>query len=469
MPKEGAAAGVSGAKIPGRAALDVADDSGAAFGGQRVETKDPHDWTITQFGSTSLYYNRNQGGRDFFVPPRLQLGWDKESIYQVYQDSAVGALNYEATFENGFYTGRLHAATSQENSFIADQDNETIVSSLYLDGKHKESGVSARIGRQSRFSGGVLGRFDGALAGFDAGNDVQINVVAGSPVERSRDEPFSNDAYFYGLSADFLHWRDGVDTGFYFIDQRASGTIDRQAIGTELRFLNAESSAFGTFDYDIHYMELNNAILSGTYVFPDFSIFGLNFDYRRAPLIFTRNALQGQPVVTLSDLLKIYTNDEVERLSLDRTAKSYSAGFNFSHQLNENLLFSADATLTYMSATQASGGMAAMPSTGTEFYSSAQLTRTGIFDVGDRYTAGVRFADTQWAYRYMLEGSASYPVTKDWRIGPVLRLGYIDLKAGGESEYEVMPALQTTYYLSDDLVLEFEVGKNGSSAKRCTA
>ena len=77
------------------------------------------------------------------------------------------------------------------------------VSSLYLDGKHKESGISGRLGRQSRFSGGVLGRFDGALAGFEAAKDVQLNIVAGSPVERSRDEPFSNEAYFYGISADF--------------------------------------------------------------------------------------------------------------------------------------------------------------------------------------------------------------------------------------------------------------------------
>ena len=223
--------------------------------------------------------------------------------------------------------------------------------------------------------------------------------------------------------------------------------------------MNAESSVFATLDYDIHFMELNNAIFSGTFLFPDFSSIGLNLDYRRAPLIFTRNALQGQPVVTLPDLLRIYTHDDIERLSLDRTAKSYSAGFNFSHPLNESLLLSGDATLTYMSGTPASGGIAAMPSTGTEFYSSAQLTQTSVFDIGDRYTAGVRFADTQWAYRYMLEGSANYPITKDWRIGPVMRWGYIDLKAGGEAEYEFMPSLQTSYDLSEDLVLEFEVGK----------
>jgi hypothetical protein len=423
------------------------------------EKKDPKAWTITQNGSASLYYNRNQGGRDFFVPPRLQLGWDKENVYQLYQNNVFSTLSYEGRFDNADFTGRVHVSASQDNRYITGQNDETAVSALYFDGKAKESGVSARIGRQSVFSSGVLGRFDGVSASYQIDESIKFNAVTGSPVERSRDAPFLNDTYFYGISADFDHWREGVDTSLYFIDQRTDGLVDRQAIGTELRYSDEAMSGFATVDYDIHYLEFNEALVSGTYIFPGFSTLGFNFDYRRAPLIFTSNALQSQGVASLPDLLKKYTHDDIERFSLDRTAKSYAAGVNASHPLNEHLLFSADAELTYMSGTPASGGVAAAPSTGTEFYSSVQLTQSDVFTVGDSYTGGLRFADSQTAFRYMIEGSARYPVTKDWRLGPVLRLGYIDNKSDGRGEVEFMPSLRSSYYIYDDLVFEVEAGK----------
>jgi tetratricopeptide (TPR) repeat protein len=443
----------------GKKLLDEATKRWTPTGGPIDEKNDPDAWTVTHNGSAGLYYNRNQGGRDFFIPPRLQLGWDKENIYQLYQNSVLGSFDYEGRFDNADFTGRFHVSSSQENRYISGQTDETLVSALYFDGKHKGSGLSGRFGRQSGFSGGVLGRFDGALATYQASDDIKINAVGGAPVERSRDEPFANDAYFYGTSIDFDHVTKAIDTSLFLIEQRTEGVIDRQGVGSEFRFVDDRIAAFGTLDYDIHYMELNNAILTGTYVFPDFSTAGINFDYRRAPLIFTTNALQGQGVATLAELLKIYTLDEIERFSLDRTAESYSAGANYSHPISEHLQFSSDATVTYMSGTAGSGGVPAAPSTGTELYSSAQLTGMDVFATGDVYSGGVRFADTQSAYRYALEGSARYPITKDWHVGPMLRLGYADDKSDGRGEYELLPSLRSSYDISEDMVFDFEVGR----------
>ena len=430
-----------------------------AVGGTIEEEKDPAAWTVTHNGSAGLYYNRNQGGRDFFVPPRLQLGWDKENIYQLYQNSVLGSFDYEGRFDNSEFTGRVHVSSAQENRYISGQNDETLVSALYFDGKHKASGVSSRIGRQSRFTGGVLGRFDGALASYQASDDIKLNAVGGAPVERSRDEPFISNSYFYGASVDFDHVTKAIDTTLFFVEQSTEGVIDRQGIGSEFRFVDDRMAAFGTLDYDIHYMELNNVILTATYVFPDFSTAGINFDYRRAPLIFTTNALQGQSAASLAELLKIYTLDEIERFSLDRTAESFSAGANYSYPITEHLQFSGDATVTYMSGSVGSGGVPETPSTGTEFYGFAQLTATGILAVGDVYSGGVRFADTQSAYRYAVEGSARYPITKDWHIGPMLRLGYAEDKFDGRGEYEVLPSLRSSYYITDDIVVDFEVGR----------
>jgi tetratricopeptide (TPR) repeat protein len=428
-------------------------------GGPIDEKKDPDAWTVTHNGSAGLYYNRNQGGRDFFVPPRFQLGWDKENIYQLYQNSLLGSLDYEGRFDNANFTGRFHVSTSQENRYINGQADQTQVSALYFDGNDKASGISGRVGRQSRYTGGVLGRFDGALASYQASKNIKVNAVGGAPVERSRDDPFVHDSYFYGSSVDFDHVTKLLDTSLFLVEQRTEGVIDRQGIGSEFRFVDDRIAAFGTLDYDIHYMTLNNVILTGTYVFPDFATAGINFDYRRAPLLVTTNALQGQGVATLAELLKIYTLDEVERFSLDRTAASYTAGANYSYPITEHLQFCSDATVTYLSGTTGSGGVAPTPSMGTEFYGFAQLTGTDVSTPGDVYSAGVRYADTQSSHRYALEGSARYPITKDWHVGPAVRIGYADDKADGRSEIELLPSLRSSYYISEDMVLEFEVGR----------
>lgn len=420
---------------------------------------DPGAWTVTQYGSISAYYNRNQGGRDFYVPPKLQLGWDKENVYQTYQNSVLGALDYGARFENSDFIGKLKVSASRDNRYLYGQTDVTAVSAAYVDGEHKDSGLSARVGRQTRFSGGVLGRFDGALAGFRAASGVKLNAVAGSPVERSRDRPFLHDSFFYGISVDFDRWRKDFETSIYFIDQQTDGILDRQAIGAEFRYHRELSSVFGTVDYDIHYQQLNNVILTGAYNFPDFSSVGLSLDYRRAPLIFTTNALQGQGIATLSELLNVYTQTEIERFALDRTAESYSAAANYLVPLGEHLQFVADAAVTYMSGTKESGNVPGSQSSGTEFYGLAQLNRTDLITEGDYVSAGFRFGETALSRRYGFELSARYPVTKDWQVGPVMRMGFVDFKAANQDEYQLMPSLRTSYYLTNDVVLEFELGK----------
>ena len=432
---------------------------GAANGWSPLdEKKDPDAWTFTQSGSVSVYYNRNQGGRDMFTAPKLQQGWEKENIYQVYQNSVLGSLDYEARFNNAAYAGAFRFSGSRDQRLLDGQADETSVSSLYFDGRLKDTGVSGRVGRQSRFSGGVLGRFDGGLVGYQVSERVKINAVGGAPVERSRDIPFLKGAYFGGVSADIGVTKD-VNATVYAIQQNTSSMIDRQAIGAELRYVGSSASMFGLADYDVHYLELNNAIATGTYIMADKSSLGLNFDYRRSPLIFTTNAMQGQSAKTLSSLLGTYTKDEIESFAVDRTAQSYSGSVSYAYPFSERLQLNTDLTTTYMSGTKASGGISGSYATGVELYTLAQLTGTSVMVDGDVYTGGVRFADTQQAYRYMLEGSSRYPLTENWRVSPIMRIGYVDYKHDGRSELQYMPTLRASYYMTRDLMFDFEVGR----------
>lgn len=176
-------------------------------------------------------------------------------------------------------------------------------------------------------------------------------------------------------------------------------------------------------------------------------------------MLFTTNAMQGQTESTLRALLKRYTGDSIEALAHDRTARSYTASAGYSRPLSEHLQINTELTLTNMSSTESSGGIEASPSTGWDLYSLAQVIGTDITREGDVFIAGVRFADTQPSLRYMLEASARYPITRDWRVNPMLLLGYVDYKTDERIEYHVQPTLRTTYNMTRDLSLEVEFGR----------
>lgn len=60
------------------------------------------------------------------------------------------------------------------------------------------------------------------------------------------------NSIFYGLSADIGPVLDGFDTTVYAIEQQTDGLLDRQAVGTELRYTDDTTSVFGLLDYDVH-------------------------------------------------------------------------------------------------------------------------------------------------------------------------------------------------------------------------
>lgn len=419
---------------------------------------DPEAWTLRYFGSASVSYERNQGGRDYYFAPRINQGWEKDRIYDIYRSSLLSSFDYEAQYGNAGFMGKFRVAMMNDYRTIEERD-EFNVSTLYYDADWKDEGISARIGRQSRFTGGVLGRFDGALASYKISDTLKLNAVAGSPVERSYDQPFLYDRYFYGVSADVTPWGKGTEFSGYFIDQRTEGLVDRQAVGAEVRVSDERNAGFGALDYDVHYNELNSVLAGATHIFGDQSIVSVNLDYRRSPLVFTSNALQGQSSSTLTELLADYTVDDIERFAIDRTVQSYVAAITYTQPINEHLQYNVDLTWSYLTGNEASAGVDAYPSTGLEFYASGQLVATDLLAMGDVYTTTLRYADTQGALRYMVELSARYPISDDWRLSPMLRLGYADFTLDDRVDYEIMPTLRASYLVTRDITFDLEVGE----------
>ena len=344
-------------------------------------------WTVS--GSASQFYIRDDSFRtlrDPSLPPDLNANADD---HRVHQNELLSSLDMIATYANADSKWKFRFSGSEEHAFIGDESEIASVAALFLETRIKDLDLETRIGRQTRNTGGVLGRFDGAVARYQAAPWLGVNVVAGSPVQRRRDEPFKDDRYFYGASVDIGPFIEGLDVSLFAIEERSRSYLDRRAIGAEARYLSQMFAAFATIDYDVHFNELNAAILSGTWTFADKSVLTAGFDYRKSPYLSAWTALQGQPFTTLYDLLKAHTLDQADQWALDRTATYISGTAGYTYPINQNLQVGADVTVTDTSGTVSSGGVLGTPSIGTEIYTSAQIIANDMLSPGDLYIAEI--------------------------------------------------------------------------------
>jgi hypothetical protein len=335
-------------------------------------------------------------------------------------------------------------------------DSQTRLSRLYFDLFDRGRRLSARVGRQSRSTGGVLGRFDGGLFGYQFMNQATASVVAGYPTESSVLRRVDTDRYFYGISLDLGTFAEHWDFNTFYINQRSHGITDRTAVGGEARYSHREYSLFSLVDYDIGYDELNILLLFGNWILPDKTIINFSADYRRSPTLATTNALQGQAVGSISELLASYTEDEVRALARDRTAISKSFMVGASHPLNGKFQVSGDVTVANVTGTPASGGVAATPETGNEYFYSAQLIGSSLVKDGDITILGLRYADASTAGTVTLNVNTRYPVSRKLRLNPRLRMSYSAKKASDDEQFKISPALKVDYKWARRLRLEFE-------------
>ncbi len=424
------------------------------------------NWSIS--GSWSEFYFRDESFRTFrdsSLPPNPN---EDPEDREVFQNELLSAFDLIAKWENPNHQSKIRFSGANEQGFDGDRENETSVASLFWETSLTNWDVLTRIGRQTRNTGGVLGRFDGGLLSWQQSEKIQLNGVIGSPVVSRKDDPFEDDVFFYGVSVDYKPFDSNLDTSWFFIDQRADGLVDRQAIGAEFRYFDETKTAFATVDYDIHFDELNTAIFSGSWAFPDKSVLALGADYRKSPSLFTTNSLQGQQLDNLRDLLGIFSEDEIRRIALDRTATSESATIGYSRPLNDMFQVNLDATWYNISSTNASAGVDAILSTGDEYFYSAQLLATNVIKQGDIFVAGARYADRANSDFYTIDLNTRYPVTRKLRLNPRVRLTYRENKFDDGDELAVLPSLRLNYDYTRTLSFEVEAGAKWSLREQGT-
>lgn len=340
------------------------------------------------------------------------------------------------------------------------RDNQGRVSFAYIDLIDNHSNTSARIGRQTQYQGGILGRFDGAQISYSPWSDITLNVNAGLPVDTPR-YLSSTDHYFFGGSIEIADFINLFDFSVFANLQTIDGISDRQAVGADAHYHHGALNIVGLIDYDASYNVINNAMVTGSWRFNDRLTLSGRYQGGAAPFLTTRNAIIGQPVQTVAALQEIYSEGQIRRLARNRTAEFRSWSTSLTAELSERWNVNTGMNYNEYGATTASGGVAAFPATGPMYDWHIHLLGASVIKTADSVNFGYRRRETRNDDANMIFADLRFPIGEGLRINPrvaVTRQQRFRSGVGATEQWVVDPMLRVIYRWRHRYRVEFEMG-----------
>ena len=416
-----------------------------ASGRARAAAAAESPWKL--YGGVSQVYRRDDASFDNGVSSNDQTTQDA-----VLSDVALSARRRGERFD---FASRVSGGYGLD---LLDDGpgNQSRVTILFAEVTDRALDWTVRGGRQSGSAGGLVGTFDGLYAGYQLLPRLRLNAQGGYPVESTRSGP-ATDRRFYALSADLGTFASAWDMSVYAVSQDYFGLTDRQAIGSEVRYFRPGVTFVGLVDYDIHYQDLNDALLLGTIALPARWTMSVNLDHRKSPSLAARNAMIGQPVTSFDQLFGLYSADEIEQLARDRTAESDVYTLSLSRPFGERWQWAMDLTGTNLGATPASGGVPETLDSGMDVIISTQALGYGLFGRGDVSSLGLQYQAGDTTDTMSLGLNAQFPLGRSWRLGPRLRVDKREFVTDGSDQMLYAPGLRTELRW-EHLSLEFEGG-----------
>lgn len=403
-------------------------------------------------GGVSQYYWRNQEQRVH------------DGNYLVSSSGVLALADMTASRRGERFDLLARINGAYQFNLVEFDDNGDIgwVSHAYLDIRDNELGLQARIGRQTRRQDGVLGRFDGFGLQYRLLPDLLLSTSAGIPVDSPR-YIGDTDRRFYAASATVEGlWKDRLTASLFTHQQSVDGISDRQAVGGEIYVAGSNVSVFSLIDIDVSYNVLNSALVNATwYLDNGWSLSG-RIDVGAEPYLTTRNALSGQSVSNVEELLLTWSEGQVRRLARDRTTQSTVVSVGLSAPLGERLDLSLDASLRQADASVASGGVAARPDTGNELFLNATLAATSLLRDNDLLLVSLRHDSlrTRDTSRFMID--TRIPLFRSLRINPRLTVTHHAVATSDTTHTIVEPALRVLYRRGN-ILLDLEAGGRWSN------
>lgn len=339
----------------------------------------------------------------------------------------------------------------------ADTDDQGLISRAYVGISDKEKDWGVRIGRQTLYRSGILGRFDGVTGNFQYKPDVVLNFTAGSPVDSPHSE-LSDRRQFLSVSADLEQFIGKWDISVFSLMQQVDGVADREAIGGEAQYRGDRWHVLTAVDLDLSYEVLNSALVAANWRATDKLTFNTRVDMHAAPFLMTRNAIIGQGVKTVEDMLGIYSESQVRRIARDRTAQAHSASIGFSWALFDRFQMNTDLTYSEFDATDASAGIDAFPGSDPQLFFSTNFIGSSIFKDGDTTIFEFRHSQTRSAESSGIVLDFRLPMGPRIRLNPRLAVTSRKYWLDWSTEWFVEPTIRFLMRIKQQHRFEAEIG-----------
>lgn len=411
--------------------------------------KDPSTWRTNFYGGLAQHYYYDE----FNSPSQ-----EKRTLRSALNNN----LNLAARASNDTYDVRARFAGTYQKDFEFDGEQDVVNPHTFsVEARQKDWGLFGRLGRQTRTSGGVLGRFDGGHVAYELNPKITLNGVFGFPVDYLNKDSFNVDQQFVGASVDVGDLWEGWEFSAFVIGQDYMDVVDRRAIGGEARYFDSQKHFFSLIDYDVEFDHLNIFMTNGRYEFNKKTAVTAGYHFRSNPILISTAAMMGQRRDYFEDITYDYTKDEIMQLVAARVSDYTTANLGISHKLNKQWTLDGELMLSDYSGTKASTGIdidiAAIAGTGVEMYYTARATSERLFFEDDRTIFQMRYSDTDRAQTVSFLMNWRLNVTDELRLNPKLRFdnrSYED----GDSRVYTRYNVNVDYKLRKALTLEFDLG-----------
>jgi hypothetical protein len=321
-----------------------------------------------------------------------------------------------------------------------------------------------RLGRQPGSSGGVLGRFDGAQAGYNFTPKWRVNVVGGKP----SDSTYDTDQKFYGASVDLGPFAEHWGGSLYTMQQKADGVVDRNAVGGELRYFDPRITVYGLYDYDIEFATPNIILVQGNWTGTSGTSAHVLYDKRKTPSLTLTNALLGEADTSIKSQLQTKTYEQLKQQALDLTSTTDMVSVGVSQSLSMRWQVGIDLQSAHTSATVGTATQPGQPDTGDIHTYTGNVIGTGLFTQRDVNVLSVSRTD---APEYTAN---SYSLTNrllwgpSWGLDVTLSWYNRDTTTPESTLERFTPVIKPSYKWKENITLEAEFGEERTTTTTTT-
>ncbi len=389
---------------------------------------------------------------------------NQATLTQTDQSALVTSLNLTHRYRNENFDNRFVLRDTHTKNFLTGQKDTNRLSALYYEVKDRLRDYSARLGRQPGSSGGVLGRFDGATAGYHFTPKWRVNAVGGKPADNSYD----TDLSFHGASVDWGPFAEHWGGSLYTMQQKADGVVDRNAAGGELRYFDPAFTVYSLYDYDTEFATSNIILLQGNWTGGNGTSAHVLYDKRKTPSLTLTNALLGETDTSIKSQLQTRTYDQLKQQALDLTSTTDLVSIGVSQSLSTRWQLGFDVQSAHTSATVGTVNQPAQPDTGDIHTYTGNVIGTGLFTQRDVNVLSLSRID---APDYT---GNSYSLTNRLLWGPSWGL---DVTLSWYSQRNTVtdtkldrfsPVLRPSYKWKENITLEAELGEERTTTRSAT-